>query len=119
MVKSIFGTYKVTYHPDQTDDGGKGEPVEVDFTPPFRRMSMLDELQKVLGVTFPEMDLNTEGIKEIKVKSLLYTGCAKQTQQQCKLLFFSKHFFFQSFNNNGLAYLQYGKSKFKHSYQYR
>ena len=61
MVKSIFGTYKVTYHPDKSESGD-GEPLEVDFTPPFRRMSMLSELQKVLGVTFPaDLDLNTEG----------------------------------------------------------
>jgi len=59
MVFSLFGKYKVTFHPDQTD-GEKGEPMEVDFTPPFRRMSMLAELQKVLGVTFPELDLHSE-----------------------------------------------------------
>lgn len=60
MVKSIFGTYKVTYHPEKSESSD-GEPLEVDFTPPFRRMSMLSELQKVLGVTFPaDLDLNTE-----------------------------------------------------------
>lgn len=60
MVKSIFGTYKVTYHPDQ-DAEGKGEPIEVDFSPPFRRVDMLGELQKVLEVKFPDIDLGTEG----------------------------------------------------------
>uniref|UniRef100_A0A7M5WTD3 Lysine--tRNA ligase n=2 Tax=Clytia hemisphaerica TaxID=252671 RepID=A0A7M5WTD3_9CNID len=60
MVKSIFGTYKVKFHPDQSETG-QGEPLEVDFTPPFRRMSMLSELQKELNVTFPaDLDLNTE-----------------------------------------------------------
>jgi len=59
MVKSVFGTYKVIYHPDQTD-GDKGEPVEVDYTPPFKRVSMLEELQKTIGVKFPEMDLHSE-----------------------------------------------------------
>lgn len=56
----IFGTYKIKYHPDKNEEG-LGEPLEIDFTPPFRRMSMLDQLQKELGVTFPEFDLNTEG----------------------------------------------------------
>lgn len=60
MVKSLFGTYKIQYHPDQSELG-KGEPLEVDFTPPFRRMSMLSELQKTLNITFPNLDLNTEG----------------------------------------------------------
>ena len=61
MVKSIFGTYKIKFHADQTESG-KGEPLEVDFTPPFRRMSMLEELEKELKFTFPkDMDLNTDG----------------------------------------------------------
>jgi len=63
MVKSIFGTYKVTYHPDQ-DAEGKGEPIEVDFSPPFRRVDMLGELQKVLEVKFPDIDLGTEEARQ-------------------------------------------------------
>jgi len=59
MVMKIFGTYKIKYHPDKNEEG-LGEPLEIDFTPPFRRMSMLEQLQKELGVTFPEFDLNTE-----------------------------------------------------------
>merc|ERR1719494_341797 len=55
MVKAITGGYKVVYHPDRTDSD-PGEALEVDFTPPFRRISMLSELQKVLGVTFPDFD---------------------------------------------------------------
>jgi lysyl-tRNA synthetase class 2 len=34
MVLAIFGTYKVTYHPD----GLEGEAKEIDFTPPFKRL---------------------------------------------------------------------------------
>ena len=52
MVKTIHGGYKVTYHPDATDTE-KGDPVTIDFTPPFRRIRMIEELQKVLGVAFP------------------------------------------------------------------
>lgn len=73
MVKSLFGTYKIQYHPNQSDEGGKGEPIEVDFTPPFRRMSMLAELQKTLGVTFPKMDLQTE-----EARKYLDDLCVKQ-----------------------------------------
>ena len=50
----------MTYHPDAADTD-KGRPVEIDFTPPFRRMKMLPELQKVMGITFPELDLSSPG----------------------------------------------------------
>lgn len=60
MVKAITGSYKVKYHPNKTETE-LGEEFEVDFTPPFRRMSMLEELEKVLGVKFPaNLDLLTE-----------------------------------------------------------
>lgn len=59
MVKYLTGGYKVIYHPNRTDSE-EGEALEVDFTPPFRRISMLKELQKVLGVTFPKFDLQSE-----------------------------------------------------------
>merc|ERR1712002_1167692 len=64
MVKSIFGSYRVTYHPDYVDNENKGEPVEVDFTPPFKRVSMIEELQKTLGVKFPDFDLLSEEARE-------------------------------------------------------
>lgn len=49
IVKSIHGTYKIKYHPDGPD----GEEVEIDFTPPFRRVSMIATLEEKLGVKFP------------------------------------------------------------------
>ncbi|XP_022059037.1 lysine--tRNA ligase isoform X2 [Acanthochromis polyacanthus] len=52
MVKHITGGYKVTYHPD----GPEGEAREIDFTPPFRRVSMTQELEKIMGVKFPPTD---------------------------------------------------------------
>lgn len=52
MVKSIHGSYKVKYHPD----GPEGDEVEIDFTPPFRRVSMLKTLEQVLKVKFPPAD---------------------------------------------------------------
>ena len=58
MVKHITGGYKVTYH----SEGPEKEGWEVDFTPPFRRVSMIDELEKKLNVQFPDpANLNTEG----------------------------------------------------------
>lgn len=52
MVKAIHGSYKIKYHPDGPD----GEEVEIDFTPPFRRVSMLQTLEQVLKVKFPAAD---------------------------------------------------------------
>lgn len=44
MVKEITGDYKVKYHPDGPD----GREVEIDFTPPFKRISMVAGLQEEL-----------------------------------------------------------------------
>ncbi|XP_072236678.1 lysine--tRNA ligase isoform X1 [Leuresthes tenuis] len=52
MVKHITGGYKVTYHPD----GPEGQAYEIDFTPPFKRVSMTHDLEKIMGVKFPPAD---------------------------------------------------------------
>ena len=58
MVKQITGSYKVTYH----SEGPDKEAWEVDYTPPFKRISMIDELEKKLNITFPDPNkLGTEG----------------------------------------------------------
>lgn len=49
MVKHITGGYKVVYHPE----GPEGPEWEVDFTPPFKRMDMLKELEKRLDLKLP------------------------------------------------------------------
>ena len=57
MVKELTGGYKITYHPE----GPEGPALEADFTPPFRRVSMIDELEKQLDVRFPDpAELHTE-----------------------------------------------------------
>jgi len=60
MVKQIFGTYKVAFHPD----GPEGEAKEIDFTPPFRRLRMFPDLEKELGMKLPSpADLHTEAAR--------------------------------------------------------
>lgn len=49
IVKDITGGYKVKYHVHGHDK----EPVEIDFTPPFRRIPMIKTLEEKLRVTFP------------------------------------------------------------------
>lgn len=60
LVKAVTGGYKITYHPQ-----GPSEPgVEIDFTPPFRRVSMLPHLEQVLGTSLPAAsDLHTEAAR--------------------------------------------------------
>lgn len=54
MVKTIRGSYTVPYHPDGPD----GREVIIDFTPPYRKIDMLEEL-KNQGVEI-HPDLNSE-----------------------------------------------------------
>jgi len=57
MVKSIFGTYEVKYHPD----GPEGQEWTLDFTPPFRKVRMFPDLEKALGEKLPKpTELHTE-----------------------------------------------------------
>ncbi|CAG8723558.1 14606_t:CDS:2 [Gigaspora margarita] len=49
MVKSITGGYKLKYHPQGPD----GIEMDIDFTPPFKRVSMIETLEKKLDVKFP------------------------------------------------------------------
>lgn len=51
MVKDICGSYKISYIPDPAS-----EAVEIDFTPPFKRISMISGLEEAMGVTFPSLD---------------------------------------------------------------
>lgn len=51
MVKAICGSFKIKYHLTPGE-----EPVEVDFTPPFRRVSMMDGLEDVLECKLPALD---------------------------------------------------------------
>nr|XP_033798154.1 lysine--tRNA ligase isoform X1 [Geotrypetes seraphini] len=62
MVKDVTGGYRVAYHPD----GPKGETYEIDFTPPFCRISMIEELEKALGRALPATDqLETEETRKL------------------------------------------------------
>lgn len=57
LVHSLFGKYKIEYHPNGRDSS---EVMEIDFTPPFRRVDMIDELERVLETKLPsptELDL--------------------------------------------------------------
>lgn len=51
LVFSLFGSYKIQFHPEGKD---KEKVLEIDFKPPFQRLSMIESLEKELKVTFPK-----------------------------------------------------------------
>ena len=52
MVKTLTGDYKLTYHLNGSD----AEPVIIDCTPPFRRISMIDALEEKLMIKLPSLE---------------------------------------------------------------
>ncbi|KAI5671089.1 hypothetical protein M9H77_11453 [Catharanthus roseus] len=50
MVKELTGGYKIKYHAN----GLENDPIEIDFTPPFRRIDMIEELEKMANLNIPK-----------------------------------------------------------------
>ncbi|WVZ09610.1 hypothetical protein V8G54_014140 [Vigna mungo] len=56
MVKELTkGSYKIKYHANGVDK----DPIEIDFTPPFRRIDMIEGLEQIAGLSIPK-DLSSE-----------------------------------------------------------
>jgi lysyl-tRNA synthetase class 2 len=51
MVKEITGGYKIKYQPKPNTD-----EVEIDFTPPFKRISMIEGIEEKIGEKLPSFD---------------------------------------------------------------
>jgi lysyl-tRNA synthetase class 2 len=64
MVKEITGSYKFQYHANGADQ----PPIEIDCTPPFRRISFVQGLKELAGVTLPA-DLNSEETRQFLIKT--------------------------------------------------
>mmetsp|Transcript_10795 Transcript_10795/g.10919 ORF Transcript_10795/g.10919 Transcript_10795/m.10919 type:complete len:215 (-) Transcript_10795:516-1160(-) len=59
MVYAIHGSHKIQYHPNGPEE--KDNVIEIDFSPPFKRISMFKGLEEALGVPMPAgKDLYTE-----------------------------------------------------------
>ncbi|VVA28037.1 PREDICTED: lysine--tRNA ligase [Prunus dulcis] len=56
MVKELTGGYKIKYHSNGLDK----DPIEIDFTPPFRRIDMVDELNKIADLNINPADLSSD-----------------------------------------------------------
>ena len=53
MVLNIKGSYVIQYHPD----GPEGPTIDIDSTPPWRRVSMVEGIEKQSGVKLTEISL--------------------------------------------------------------
>ncbi|KAL2546150.1 Lysine--tRNA ligase [Forsythia ovata] len=67
MVKELTGGYKIKYHANGSDS----DPIEIDFTPPFRRIDMIEELEKMANISIPK-DLSSE-----ETNKYLAAACVK------------------------------------------
>ncbi|KAK4792802.1 hypothetical protein SAY86_023237 [Trapa natans] len=66
MVKELTGGYKIKYHANGLDK----EPIEIDFTPPFRRIDMVEELEKAAGLNIPK-DFSSEEANKYLVEACM------------------------------------------------
>ncbi|KAL5218483.1 hypothetical protein ABZP36_019167 [Zizania latifolia] len=67
MVKELTGSYKIKYH----GNGVENPPIEIDFTPPFRRIDMIEELEAMAKLNIPK-DLSSD-----EANKYLIDACAK------------------------------------------
>ena len=100
MVKSIHGSYKVTYHPDGVE---AGNPVEVDFTPPFKRLYMFPALEEILKVKLPSpTELSTpEATKQLSdlcVKHEIECPPPRTAARLLDKVWWSFYFYFMTVN---------------------
>lgn len=59
LVLKLKGSYMFDYHPSGSDN----DPVTLDFTPPWPRISMVEEIEKRTGVKLP-LDLASESARQ-------------------------------------------------------
>eukprot|EP00252_Welwitschia_mirabilis_P025798 TRINITY_DN8206_c0_g2_i1.p1 TRINITY_DN8206_c0_g2~~TRINITY_DN8206_c0_g2_i1.p1 ORF type:complete len:666 (+),score=154.91 TRINITY_DN8206_c0_g2_i1:21-2018(+) len=67
MVKELTGNYKIKYH----SNGADKDPIEIDFTPPFRRIDMIEGLEEAAGLSIPK-DLSSD-----EANKYLLSACEK------------------------------------------
>lgn len=61
MVLNIKGSYKVAYHPD----GPEGDVVEIDFAPPWKRVPLVEEVERLSGKKFGRDFTDPKVIKDL------------------------------------------------------
>ncbi|GAB2250411.1 hypothetical protein Droror1_Dr00016661 [Drosera rotundifolia] len=66
MVKELTGGYVVKYHANGLDK----DPIEIDFTPPFRRIDMIEELERIGNLSIPK-DLSSDEANKYLIDACL------------------------------------------------
>eukprot|EP01071_Lankesteria_metandrocarpae_P006141 Lankesteria_metandrocarpae@DN4254_c0_g1_i1.p1 len=70
MAVEVTGSAKINFtlpsESDTEDEPGTGKVVELDFTPPFKRVCMVDEIERVSGVKLPRPFSSDECIAVMK-----------------------------------------------------
>lgn len=67
LVLAVKGSYKVPYHAN----GPSEPPVEIDFSPPWPRVPMVEGLGQALGVAMPA-DLETEEARLFLLQQVVF-----------------------------------------------
>ena len=78
MVYEITGSYKLTYHPDRGVDG-EGEPIVIDFEPPFERVPMVQGVEERGGFKIPPIDTEEARVFLDKKVAELELDCHPRT----------------------------------------
>lgn len=68
MVFDLNGSYKIKIHPNRDSD----KVLEIDFTPPFKRIPMIKGLEEKLGITFPKNLSSVEFLKVLDEQAKKY-----------------------------------------------
>jgi lysyl-tRNA synthetase class 2 len=65
VVKAVTGSYVVQYNPDGGyESNSTDKMVTIDFTPPYKRVSLIAGLEEALKIKLPQ-NLETEGINHL------------------------------------------------------
>ena len=78
--KEVLGTTKITY---------QGQ--EIDLTPGWKRISMIDSIKQVTGIDFNEINSNEEAVKLAKERKLEIPDKTKETRGDVISLFFDEY----------------------------
>lgn len=82
MVKELTGGYKIKYHSNGLDK----DPIEIDFTPPFRRIDMIEELEKIANLSIPKDLASDEANKYLANACLKFDVKCPPPQTTTRLL---------------------------------
>lgn len=79
MVQHVVGSYKVTLpqfdHSDTSVSSPPADPVIIDFSPPFQRISFVSKLNELLNGELPMEQINSYGMLRLLFQSWI---CAWQ-----------------------------------------